>query len=105
MRQANKGRKKVVFQPGDWDVDSRTNPFQERGYDEDMTKQLVVVKPTQDPLHILVGPITRSRAIKMQRALSSVIEELEVKEAMHEVEYALEGSKKIINKIEAQVQV
>ncbi|KAH9716808.1 hypothetical protein KPL71_021586 [Citrus sinensis] len=115
--QANKGRKQVVFQPGDWvwvhmrkerfpaqrrskllpsgdgpfqvvarindnaykldlpgeynvsatfDVgeDSRMNPFEERGNDEN--HQGNTIKTSSDHLHINGGPITRTRAKKMQ---------------------------------------
>uniref|UniRef100_A0A2N9EL82 CCHC-type domain-containing protein n=1 Tax=Fagus sylvatica TaxID=28930 RepID=A0A2N9EL82_FAGSY len=45
--KANKGRRQVIFEPGD---DSRSNPFKERGNDENQQA------PLKDPLHVPVGP-------------------------------------------------
>uniref|UniRef100_A0A2N9II81 CCHC-type domain-containing protein n=1 Tax=Fagus sylvatica TaxID=28930 RepID=A0A2N9II81_FAGSY len=102
--KANKGRRQVIFEPGDWvwvhmrkerfpahrrsklhprgdgpfqvlerindnayklDLpgdDSRLNPFEERGNDENQQA------PLKDPLHVPVGPITRARSKKIKKA-------------------------------------
>jgi hypothetical protein len=131
VQQANKGRKKVVFEPGDWvwlhsrnarfpekrrskllprgdrpfqivermndnaykldlpgeynisatfnvsDLslfyvgdDSRSNPFEERGNDENQQALL------KDPLHVPVGPITRARSKKIKEALNGLIQDI-----------------------------
>jgi hypothetical protein len=131
VQQANKGRKKIVFEPGDWvwlhsrndrfpekrhskllpqgdgpfqiverindnaykldllgeynisatfnvsdlslfDVgdDSRSNPFEERGNDENQQALL------KDPLHVPVGPITRARSKKIKEALNGLIQDI-----------------------------
>ena len=46
------------FDVGD---DSRTNPFEERGNDENQ-------QAFKDPLHVLSGPITKARSKKNQRS-------------------------------------
>jgi len=38
--------------------DSRSNPFEERGYD--------AIQPSRDPLEVPVGPVTRLRANKFK---------------------------------------
>ncbi|KAH9724620.1 hypothetical protein KPL70_007553 [Citrus sinensis] len=43
--------------------DSRTNPFEDRGNDENHQEN--TIKASSDPLHIHGGPITRARAKKM----------------------------------------
>uniref|UniRef100_A0A2N9HB58 Reverse transcriptase domain-containing protein n=1 Tax=Fagus sylvatica TaxID=28930 RepID=A0A2N9HB58_FAGSY len=110
--KANKGRRQVIFEPGDWvwvhmrkerfparrrsklhprrdgpfqvlerindnayklDLpgdDSRSNPFEERGNDENQQAQL------KDPLHVLVGPITRARSKKIKEALNGLIQDI-----------------------------
>jgi hypothetical protein len=131
VQQADKGRKEVVFEPGDWvwlhlrndhfpekwrskllprgdgpfqivecindnaykldlpgeynisatfnvfdlslfDVgdDSRSNPFEERGNDENQQALL------KDPLHVPVGPITRARSKKIKEALNGLIQDI-----------------------------
>ncbi|RVW59253.1 RNA-directed DNA polymerase-like [Vitis vinifera] len=101
--KANKGRRQVLFEPGDWvwvhkrkerfptrrrsklhprgdcpfqvlerindnaykldlpSDDSRTNPFEENGNDENQ-------QAFKDPLHVLIGPITKARSKKNQRS-------------------------------------
>uniref|UniRef100_A0A2N9I2K4 Reverse transcriptase n=1 Tax=Fagus sylvatica TaxID=28930 RepID=A0A2N9I2K4_FAGSY len=110
--KANKGRRQVIFQPGDWvwvhmrkerfparrrsklhprgdgpfqvlerindnayklDLpgdDSRSNPFEERGNDENQQALL------KDPLHVPVGPITRARSKKIKEALNGLIQDI-----------------------------
>ncbi|KAL4633166.1 hypothetical protein ACB092_04G102600 [Castanea dentata] len=53
------------FDAGD---DSRTNPFEERGNDENQ-------QAFKDPLHIPVGPIIRARSKKIKEALNGLIQE------------------------------
>ena len=54
--------------PFDVGEDLRTNPFEERGNDENHQRN--TIKASSDPLHIHKGPITRARAKKMQVALN-----------------------------------
>uniref|UniRef100_A0A2N9EC96 Reverse transcriptase n=1 Tax=Fagus sylvatica TaxID=28930 RepID=A0A2N9EC96_FAGSY len=110
--KANKGRRQVIFEPGDWvwvhmrkerfparrrsklhprgdgpfqvlerindnayklDLpgdDSRSNPFEERGNDENQQALL------KDPLHVPVGPITRARSKKIKEALNGLIQDI-----------------------------
>ena len=56
--------------PFDVGDDSRTNPFEERGNDENQQA------PLKDPLHVLVGPITRARSKKIREALHGLIQEI-----------------------------
>uniref|UniRef100_A0A2N9EG69 Reverse transcriptase domain-containing protein n=1 Tax=Fagus sylvatica TaxID=28930 RepID=A0A2N9EG69_FAGSY len=65
--KANKGRRQVIFEPGD---DSRSNPFEERGNDENQQA------PLKDPLHVPVGPITRARSKKIKEALNGLIQDI-----------------------------
>uniref|UniRef100_A0A2N9G165 Integrase catalytic domain-containing protein n=1 Tax=Fagus sylvatica TaxID=28930 RepID=A0A2N9G165_FAGSY len=52
-----------LFDVGD---DSRSNPFEERGNDENQQALL------KDPLHVPVGPITRARSKKIKEALNGL---------------------------------
>ncbi|RVW19070.1 Transposon Ty3-I Gag-Pol polyprotein [Vitis vinifera] len=52
--------------PGD---DSRTNPFEERGNDENQ-------QAFKDPLHVPVGPITKARSKKIKESLNGLIQEI-----------------------------
>ena len=55
-----------LFDAGD---DSRTNPFQQGGNDENLSS------PTsKDPLHVPVGPITRLRATKIKQAMQGFMQ-------------------------------
>ena len=47
----------------------RMNPFEERGNDENQ-------QALKDPLHVLVGPITRARFKKIKEALNGLIHEI-----------------------------
>uniref|UniRef100_A0A2N9H5G6 Tf2-1-like SH3-like domain-containing protein n=1 Tax=Fagus sylvatica TaxID=28930 RepID=A0A2N9H5G6_FAGSY len=53
--------------PGD---DSRSNPFKERGNDENQQA------PLKDPLHVPVGPITRARSKKIKEAFNGLIQDI-----------------------------
>ena len=46
------------------------NPFEERGNDENQQSSL------KDPLHVLVGPITRARSMTIKEALSRLTQEI-----------------------------
>jgi hypothetical protein len=50
--------------------DSRSNPFEERGNDENQQALL------KDPLHVPVGPITRARPRKIKEALNGLIQDI-----------------------------
>ena len=56
--------------PFDVGEDSRTNPFEERGNDENQQASL------KNPLHVPVGPITRARSKMIKEALSGLIQEI-----------------------------
>ena len=55
--------------PFDVGDDSRTNPFEERGNDENQ-------QAFKDPLHVPVGPITKARSKKIKKALNGLIQEI-----------------------------
>jgi hypothetical protein len=56
-----------LFDVGD---DSRSNPFEERGNDENQQALL------KDPLNVPVGPITRARSKKIKEALNGLIQDI-----------------------------
>uniref|UniRef100_A0A2N9G2N0 Retrotransposon gag domain-containing protein n=1 Tax=Fagus sylvatica TaxID=28930 RepID=A0A2N9G2N0_FAGSY len=69
--KANKGRRQVIFEPGDYlGDDSRSNPFKERGNDENQQA------PLKDPLHVPVRPIIRARSKKIKKALNGLIQDI-----------------------------
>ena len=55
--------------PFDVGDDSRMNPFEERGNDENL-------QAFKDPLHVPLGPITRARSKKIKVALNGLIQEI-----------------------------
>ena len=55
--------------PLDVGDNSRKNPFEERGNDENQ-------QAFKDPLHVPVGPITRARSKKIKEALNRLIQEI-----------------------------
>ena len=55
--------------PFDVGDDLRTNPFEERGNDENQ-------QAFRDPLHVPVGSITRARSKKIKEALNGLIQEI-----------------------------
>ena len=57
----------LIFHVSD---NSRTNPFEERGNDENQ-------QAFKDPLHVSVGPITRARPKKIKEALNGLIQEIQ----------------------------
>ena len=52
--------------PSDVGDDSRMNPFEERGNDENQ-------QTFKDPLHVPVGPITRAKSKKIKEAFNGLI--------------------------------
>jgi hypothetical protein len=54
----------TLFNVGD---DSRSNPFEERGDDED--KPNTKRNHANDPLQVPIGPITRAKVKKLKEAL------------------------------------
>ncbi|KAH9658325.1 hypothetical protein KPL70_023447 [Citrus sinensis] len=72
-KQANKGRHKLVFEPGD---DLKTNPLQEEGNDEIKDKTITSTwdESYSDPIQVLVEPITRVGAKKFKEALNGLIQ-------------------------------
>ena len=55
--------------PFDVSADSRMNPFEERGNDENQWA-------IKDPLHVLVGPITKARSKKIKEVYNGLIQEI-----------------------------
>jgi len=91
--------------PFDVGVDSRTNPFEERGNDEN--HQGNTIKASSDPLHIHGSPITKARAKKMQAALNGLIEKMWIENAIQDArhhELGLERRQGIVDIIQAIVQ-
>ena len=69
-----------LFDIGD---DSRMNPFEERGNDENMAPQ---EGSSKDPLYIPGGPITRAKAKRKKEALTLLIEGIWRKQAKEELQ-------------------
>jgi len=69
------------FDVGD---DSRSNPFKERGDDEDQpnTKR----NHANDPLEVPIGPITRAKAKKLKKALIGLFQNIWSKIDVKEIE-------------------
>uniref|UniRef100_A0A2N9I4D7 Reverse transcriptase n=1 Tax=Fagus sylvatica TaxID=28930 RepID=A0A2N9I4D7_FAGSY len=135
--KANKGRRQVIFEPGDWvwvhmrkerfparrrsklhprgdgpfqvlerindnayklDLpgdDSRSNPFEERGNDENQQA------PLKDPLHVPVGPITRARSKKIKEALNGLIQDIWADSTMGHSKLGPKEDEGVINLIQA----
>ena len=55
--------------PFDVGDDSRTNPFEERGNDENH-------KAFKNSLHVPIGPITKARSKKIKKAFNGLIQEI-----------------------------
>jgi hypothetical protein len=60
----------IYLSPFDVGDDLRTNPFEERGNDENQQASL------KDPLNVPIGPITRARSKMIKEALSGLIQEI-----------------------------
>jgi hypothetical protein len=71
----------TLFDVGD---DSRSNPFKERGDDEDQpnTKR----NHANDPLEVPIGPITRAKAKKLKKALIGLFQNIWSKIDVKEIE-------------------
>ncbi|KAH9724609.1 Endonuclease [Citrus sinensis] len=78
--------------PFNVDEDSRTNPFEERGNDEN--HQGNTIKTSSDPLHIHGGPITRAKAKKMKAALNGLIEKIWIENAIQDARHHELGLKR-----------
>uniref|UniRef100_A0A2N9H519 Integrase zinc-binding domain-containing protein n=1 Tax=Fagus sylvatica TaxID=28930 RepID=A0A2N9H519_FAGSY len=78
--------------PGD---DSRSNPFEERGNDENQQA------PLKDPLHVPVGPITRARSKKIKEALNGLIQDIWVDSTTRYSKLGPKEDEGIINLIQA----
>jgi len=61
----------TLFDVGD---DSRSNPFEERGDDED--KPNTKRNHANDPLDVSIGPITRTRANKIKETLNERVQNI-----------------------------
>ena len=86
----------------DVDEDLRTNPFKERGNDENY--QGNTVKTSTDHLHIHEGPIIRARAKKVQATFNGLIEKMWTKNEIQDVrhhELDLERRQGIVGIIQA----
>ncbi|XP_052188792.1 uncharacterized protein LOC127799098 [Diospyros lotus] len=59
--------------PFDAGENSRTNPFEERGNDENHHEEQADSNHSSDPLHVPVGPITRARAKRLKEALNGLV--------------------------------
>ena len=71
--------------PFDVGEDSRTNPFEERGNDEN--HQGNTIKTSSDPLHIHRDSTTGAKAKKMQVALNGLIEKIWTENAIQDAKY------------------
>ncbi|RVW12431.1 Transposon Ty3-I Gag-Pol polyprotein [Vitis vinifera] len=134
--KANKGRRQVLFEPGDWvwvhmrkerfptrrrsklhpkgdgpfqvlerindnayklDLpgdDSRTNPFEKSGNDENQ-------QAFKDPLHVPVGPITKARSKKIKEALNGLIQEIWADSNVGHSKFGPKEDEGVINLIQA----
>ena len=83
-----------VFDLSPFDVgdDSRTNPFEERGNDENY-------KAFKDPLHVPIGPITKARSKKIKKAFNGLIQEILVDSNARHYKLGLKEDEGVINLI------
>ena len=80
--------------PFDVGDNSRMNPFEESGNDEN---QLAF----KDPLHVPVGPITRARSKKIKKTLNELIQEIWVDSNTGHLKLGPKEDKGVINLIKA----
>ena len=80
--------------PFDVGDDSRTNPFEERGNDENH-------KTFKDPLHVLVGSITKVRSKKIKEVLNGLIQEIWVDSNAKHSKLSPKEDEGVINLIQA----
>ena len=85
-----------VFDLSPFDVgdDSRTNPFEVRGNDENQ-------QVLKDPLHVSVGPITKVRSKKIKEALNGLVQEIYVNSNTGHSKLGPKEDECIINLIQA----
>jgi hypothetical protein len=78
----------TLFDVGD---DSRSNPFEERGDDEDQpnTKR----NYTNDPLEVLIRPIIRVRTKKLKEALNELVQNIYSKMDLEDLRASKEHEK------------
>jgi hypothetical protein len=81
--------------PFDVGDDSRTNPFEKRGSDENQQTSL------KDPLHVPVGPITRARSKMIKEALSGLIQEIWADSKNEQSNLGPKEDERVINLIQA----
>jgi hypothetical protein len=81
-----------LFDVGD---DSRSNPFEERGNDENQQA------PLKDPLHVPVEPITRARSKKIKEALNRLIQDIWADSTMGHSKLSPKEDEAVINLIQA----
>ena len=80
--------------PFDVGDDSRTNPFDKKGNDENQ-------QAFKDPLHVSVGPITRARSKKIKEALNGLIQEIWAYSNAGHSKLGLKEDEGVINLIQA----
>ena len=80
--------------PFDVGDNSRMNPFEESGNDEN---QLAF----KDPLHVPVGPITRARSKKIKKTLNELIQEIWADSNTGHLKLGPKEDKGVINLIKA----
>ena len=80
--------------PFDVGDDSRTNPFEERGNDENQ-------QALKDPLHVPFGPITRARSKKIKEALNGLIQKIWVDSNIRHSKLGPKEDDGLINLIQA----
>ena len=80
--------------PFDVGDNSRMNPFEESGNDEN---QLAF----KDPLHVPVGPITRARSKKIKKILNELIQEIWADSNAGHLKLGPKEDKGVINLIKA----
>ena len=73
---------------------SRTNPFEERGNDENQ-------QAFKDPLYVPVGPITKVRSNKIKEALNGLIQKIWVDSNVGHSKWGPKEDEGIINLIQA----
>ena len=81
-----------LFDVGD---DSRSNPFKERGNDENQQATL------KDLLHVPVGPITRVRSKKIKETLNGLIQDIWADSTTGHSKLGLKKDEGVINLIQA----
>ena len=72
----------------------RTNYFEEGGNDENQ-------QALKDPLHVLVGPITRARSKKIKEALNGLIQDISADSTMGHSKLGPKEDEGVINLIQA----